>query len=397
VVIGEGEVTSVELAQALEGEKSLSEVKGIGYKENGMIKIIERRPFIQDLDNYAVNWDLVDIHRYIGPWGGLKRVLQFVTSRGCPHQCGFCYNLEFNQRKWRAHSVDFVVSQILQLKQRYDLKGVRFWDDNFFANKTRAFEIIERIDMPYYAEARIDYVDEEFARKLAETKCIYLLTGIESGSDRILKMINKNVSVSQIKESVKTLAKYPLVRVSGSIIFAYPTEKQDEFLSTIRLIVDLLDIKSYMDFTTGFYMPYPGSDLYELAVKEGFKPPARTEDWEDLDRWADKHEITWVDWISSAETAQIRKNIQLLGFLHQYSIPFLKGMVKKRILVGNGHLCGLSMRLLVWLHSTFYSGKHPIFNFVRRNIVPILWKIRQIRAQAHVNISASAVSQEKVE
>lgn len=384
VVIGEGEVTSVELAEAIEGKKKISEVKGIGYKENGIININERRPFIKNLDKHRINWDLVDIRRYIGPIAGIKRCLRLVTSRGCPYYCGFCYNLDFNRRRWRAHSADSMVSQILLLKDEYDIQGVFFYDDNFFVNKKRAFEIVERIKMPYFCDLRLDWINEEYARKLNKTQCRFLLAGMESGSDRILKMINKGVSVSQVKRAVGALAKYPNIRVSGSLIFAYPTETFDEYKSTIRLIVDLFDIKRDIQFTTGFYIPYPGTDLYELAISEGFKPPAKTEDWAELDRWADKHEIKWVDWISSFEISRIRDNIQFLGKLNVYNIPILKGIVKRHILAYNGKLDGLGMKFLMWMYKAIYNDKYFFFVFIRRIIVAIFWKTREIQTRMNI-------------
>ena len=165
VIIGEGEVTAVKLSRALEGYGSLSEVLGIGYKVNGEIRINPPRPLITNLDHYPIDWSLIDVQKYISPAWEMKRVLPLVTSRGCPYRCTFCYNIKFNQRQWRSHSVDFVVTHINELKKRYKLDGIFYHDDNFFVNKKRAFEILRRINLSYYAECRVELINDNFDRQ----------------------------------------------------------------------------------------------------------------------------------------------------------------------------------------------------------------------------------------
>lgn len=380
VVIGEGEETAVELAQALEDQRELGEVMGIGYKLNGEIAITKPRPFIQNLDDYALDWSLVDIEQYISSFGNVNRAIRFVTSRGCPHRCGFCYNMLFNKRSWRKHSVGFVVSQINRLKEERGINGIMFMDDEFFVNKKRAISIVEQIDLPYYASCRIEYIDDEFARQLAETKCRYLLIGLESGSDRILKLINKDIKVSDIKAGLRALSNYPQIQVSGSLIFGFPTETRDEFRSTLKLIVELLDNKSNMTFTTGWYMPYPGSELYEFAIQHGFHPPKRTEDWEALDRWIDNFELTWVDWISTAETTEVRNNVVFLAFLYRFNIPLLKNIAKKQIVARDGQL-GITMKGFRLLYDMIRTDHGRIFNLLRTFVLKIIWKLRDIQIQ----------------
>ncbi|MFQ5787330.1 MAG: B12-binding domain-containing radical SAM protein, partial [Thermodesulfobacteriota bacterium] len=285
VVIGEGEVTAVDLSRILEINGNLSEVLGIGYKVNGEVRINPPRHLITNLDQYPIDWSLVDVQRYISPAWEMKRMLPLVTSRGCPYRCTFCYNIKFNQRQWRSHSVDFVVTHISELKKRYELDGIFYHDDNFFVDKKRAFEILRRINLSYYAECRVELINDKFANQLAETGCKGLLVGLESGSDRILKMIQKDSTVDNIYRAAEALSKHPSVCLHGSTIMAYPTETREEFNDTLQMINRVFELHPNTNFTTGFYLPYPGGELYDLAIKEGFSPPSRTEDWELLDRW----------------------------------------------------------------------------------------------------------------
>lgn len=367
VVFGEGEETVVELAKAIEKGEDLKNIKGIGYKEQGTVKFTGARPFIQNLDRYKADWELIDISKYIRPYWNLKRVLPFVTSRGCPHDCSFCYNLVFNKRRWRSHSIDFVALEIERLKSEYSIDGIRFWDDNFFVNKERAFEIAERIKLPYFAETRIDYINEDFAKKLKETGCRELLFGLESGSSRILKLINKGFTVEDTLKAVKILTKFETPdRIGGSIIIGYPTETKDEFLQTMKLVTQILEINRKAEFTAGLYLPYPGTPSYELAIKQGFNPPQKTEEWDALDRWAYGSKISWLNWITASEATKIRKYVQVASILFGLNVPVFKRLAKYRLTTGN-YFMDYDMRLWKWLRSKYlYGDRNSAFvKFIR--------------------------------
>ncbi len=355
VVIGEGEVTAMELARALEGNGNLSGVLGIGYKVNVEVRINPPRAFITDLDQYSIDWNLVDVQRYLSPSWEMKRRLPLVTSRGCPYRCTFCYNIKFNLREWRSHSVDFVVTHIDELKKKYEVDCIFYHDDNFFVNKKRAFEILYRINLPYYAECRVEMINDNFVRQLAETGCKALLVGLESGSDRILKMIQKDSTVEHIYRAAEALSKYPSICLQGSTIMAYPTETREEINATLQMITRVFKIHPNTNFTTGFYLPYPGGELYDLAIKEGFSPPARTEDWELLDRWEAKLSITWNKAITSHDTSAIREHIIAMAFLNRYNVPFLKAFASWRLLKGFYGPLNLDLRLMNWIRRNFFG------------------------------------------
>jgi len=373
IVFGEGEETVVDLAGALEKKKMLSDVRGIGYKENGKVKFTEARPFIENLDKYRADWSLVDVNTYleVNPYRDLQRIIPFVTSRGCPHNCAFCYNQVFNRRKWRAHSVDFVISEVEKLKSEYDIDGIRFWDDNFFVNKRRAFEIAKKINLPYFLDARIDYVDEAFCKKLKETNCEQVLFGLESGSDRILKLMNKGVTVSGTLKAIKNLTETG-VDSSAGIIVGYPTETKSEFLETMKLVIQLLEIDRRMEFSTGLYLAFPGTPSYQLAIKCGFKPPQRIEDWDALDRWSYGLDVKWVDHITASEAAKIRKYIQATSILYLLNVPIFKKIAKYRLITGN-YFMDYDMRLWRWLRSIYlYGNPNKLHVRLIRKLAPLL-------------------------
>ena len=138
------------------------------------------------------------------------------------------YNKVFNQGKWRTWSVDVVVEDINFLKKEYGVDAIKFYDDNFFINRQRALEILEKIDLPSHIEVRIDMITEDLVEKLKELKVCDSLIGIESGSNRILSLIDKGYTVDKIKQGVKILAKHDLYATYSTIV-GLPTETKEEF------------------------------------------------------------------------------------------------------------------------------------------------------------------------
>jgi radical SAM superfamily enzyme YgiQ (UPF0313 family) len=310
VIVGEGEETSVELVQRLERQESFENILGLGFKKNGETKINPTRPLISNLDLWPMDFSLLDMEKYLYRLDKFKRVIAYKTSRGCPFNCAFCYNRAFNQSRWRAWSVDKVVSNIEYLKQKYRIDAIKFYDDNFFVDKARALEILKRINLPAHLEVRIDMIEDELARQLKELKIFDLLIGVESGSDRLLALINKKITVERIMSAVKSLAKFN-VPASYSVIVGFPTETKEEFFLTVDLLYKIYKTHPQTVFTLGAYMPYPGSLMYDLAISEGFKPPERTEDWGRIDRFRKDFSSPWVD---GQYVWRIREYFKLLKF-----------------------------------------------------------------------------------
>ena len=309
VISGEGEETAVEFSRKLQSGEPHFDVLGLGYKGGGAVKINPPRPMIKNLDDWPLDFGLIDLEKYIFRLDKFKRVVAYKASRGCPFNCAFCYNRAFNQSRWRAWSIERVVADIEFLKKNYRIDAVKFYDDNFFVDKNRALEILKRIDLPAHLEVRIDMIDDSVARALKASQAFDLLIGIESGSDRLLKLINKKFTVERLIAGVKILAKYD-VPASYSVIVGLPTETKDEFEATIDLLYKIYKIHPRAAaFSLGAYMPYPGSLMYDFAVKQGFKPPEKTEDWGRIDRFRKDFSTPWTD---GALVWRIREYFKLL-------------------------------------------------------------------------------------
>ncbi|MBN2094142.1 MAG: B12-binding domain-containing radical SAM protein [Candidatus Zambryskibacteria bacterium] len=310
VIIGEGEETVIEFSRKLKNKEPLNEVLGLGYKEMNNSKINPARPFIKNLDEWTLDFSLLDLEKFIYKLDKYKRVIAYKTSRGCPFNCAFCYNRIFNKNRWRAWSIEQVVKDIEFLKSKYKIDAIKFYDDNFMVSRDRALEILRRIKLPAHLEARIDMIDDKLAKEFKTNKVFDILIGVESGSDRILKLINKKITVEQIIKTVRILAKYN-IPASYSAIVGLPTETKIEFESTIDLFYKIYKLHPESAITFGAYMPYPGSTMYEFACQHGFVPPERTEDWGKIDRFRRDFSSPWVN---GEKVWRIREYFKLLKF-----------------------------------------------------------------------------------
>jgi radical SAM superfamily enzyme YgiQ (UPF0313 family) len=289
------------LTQELKNKTAaLEKVKGIGYKNNGKIVINERREFIANLDDFRMDWSLVDIKSYVRPSSDHEKSICFITSRGCPFNCGFCYNQGFHLRKFRAHSIDFVVNELVKIKQQTGISRVTFDDDNFFVNPKRGFEILYRLKDAGitcdWLEFSLDLITPENMNKLTELGVKMMFFGWESGCDRVLKLINKPFDKEFILKKCHILSNYPKVKYKASGIIGFPTQTWEEIKETIDFTLEISDILPNVAYNLGTYLPFPGTQLYELAQKEGFVPPKNQMGWKEFDMMEGKLDVTWLKW-----------------------------------------------------------------------------------------------------
>lgn len=369
VCVGEGEETSIDITRMTRGEMEPDEVMGLVYqKDDGSVHHCAGRPVIKNIDEYWFDWDLYDITQYFRPyWGDRQKVFHVITSRGCPFKCGFCYIASSTDyRKWRGHSDEVVIRTIQEFRDKYGVDGVFFQDDNFAVKRKRALKIVGDIDIPSFFEIRADNIDDEFAAELSKTKTREIFMGLESGSDRILDLVTKDATVADMRNAVEAMSKYPDIMLSISIIYGYPGENWDECVTTFGFVDDMLKLKPNMSITGGFFIPYPGAPLFDNAVEMGYVPPAKTEDWDALDRWGDYPEdleLTWSPFMTVRKAAQLRRLLQITSFAYKFNVPLLKTVCSAKMRQADG-----SRHWLVEIVTRFrsvYNRKLYNFRFMR--------------------------------
>jgi radical SAM superfamily enzyme YgiQ (UPF0313 family) len=292
LVIGEGEKTIVELSYIIteKGMKpsELKKIKGIAFKKNGKVVCTPYQPFIQDLDNNHTAWHYLDIERYIRPEIYMQtslageRTLAVNTSRGCPWRCGYCYNLLVNKRIFRAQSSTRVIQEVEELKKRYKITAIRFSEDHFFSNRKRALDIIRNIGLPWNATIRVDDLTnggDEFTKTLSENQCALLRCGVESGSQRILDLIKKDITLDQVRKAAGLCEKHNL-KVGFFFMLGFPGETWADACKTLDLMDELEGMSECLTAAMPtLFCAFPGTTLLETALEKGFKSPDSLEGW----------------------------------------------------------------------------------------------------------------------
>ncbi len=279
VVIGEGEETLTDLASKYceTSNLNLDEVKGIVYRDNktGNIKLNQPRPLIEDLNSIPFPArHLVPFESY----GSTKdKTSDMITSRGCVYSCGYCSSSLVMGKKFRSRSPENVVDEIEELQENYQIKDIAFMDDTFMLNKRRANAIADEIksrglDIGFVASSRVDMVDRNLLEKLKSAGLSTLYYGVESGSQRVLNLMKKGITLKQAENAVKS-AKDIGVEVLTSFILGFPGETGEEIEETINFSIKLDADYSQFSILT----PFPGTPIYN-ELKE--KKLIDTENWD---------------------------------------------------------------------------------------------------------------------
>lgn len=268
IIIGEGEITMIELLNCIKESGDLHKIKGIAFKENDKYKFTDPRPLLNNLDKVLFPArHLLPIKEYYSLIGKGDIITTLMSSRGCPYRCSFC-NILYGGR-YRMRSADNVLDEI-ESCLKYGIKEFFFFDESFTINRGRVInicnKIIERnLNIIFDIRARVDTIDDEMLEKLKEAGCERIQFGIESGTGRILKVMNKRISIEQSRRAVIASKKAGLI-VYADFMIGYPTETKEEIMHTIDFSLELnLDFVQF-----GITALHPGTEIYEDALKSGF-------------------------------------------------------------------------------------------------------------------------------
>jgi radical SAM superfamily enzyme YgiQ (UPF0313 family) len=286
VVRGEGEETFLEICSSFEKRAAFTDISGISYRGPSGITHNPDSVICPDLDKYPMPaLDLVPIKKYrISPdMRTGDRLGLIITSRGCPYACLFCANKLLTKRTYRLRSIPSVIEEIEYYLDHYKINQLMIFDDNFAVNKKRTLELCTEFvrrgypeKFSWWAEARVDVLDEEVLSAMKRAGCAIISLGLESGNQRLLDMIKKNITLEQTRKTVALIHKVG-IKSRASFILGLPTETRAESLQTIRFANSLpLDQVRFSIAT-----PFPGTELWDIAIKEGRINP-ETIDWTKL-------------------------------------------------------------------------------------------------------------------
>jgi magnesium-protoporphyrin IX monomethyl ester (oxidative) cyclase len=276
VVHGEGEWVMADLADRLSAGSGWSDLPGLSFMgADGCVHLATDDAVVDDLtllplpardlvDQSLYGLGAISNQIYVPERGGRAKTM--VTSRGCPNRCTFC--VVHGCRRPRFNSAVRVVDEMEHL-QDLGTSYVFIDDPLFLANRRRVLDICSEyrrrgLAILWGGPAHVKYVDEELVKALDAANCYDLSLGLESGVQRLLDAVRKNITVDQIREAVRTIKTHSDIHVEGLFILGLPGETTSDSLETIRFARELpLDMAQFSIFT-----PYPGSPVFdELAAR----------------------------------------------------------------------------------------------------------------------------------
>jgi anaerobic magnesium-protoporphyrin IX monomethyl ester cyclase len=282
-VIGEGDITIVEILDCLDKNGQLQEIKGICFKDKNGIKSTAARKIIPDIDTIPFpKWDLFDVQRYLEmsnkyvsePYPiPLQQIRAFPvnTARGCAFNCTFCYHV-FKNTAYRYRSALNIIDEISELQKKYRVNYINFWDELTMFSIKQTEILIDMIlssGLKFYWTAScrgnlFKMKDIDLLKKMKKAGCIGLGYSLESANRNILKSMNKKLDPSDFAEQVQVLKKAGIVSWT-SLVIGYPEETEETIRETFELCYQN-DIYP----SSGFLLPQPGTPIYDYATQNGF-------------------------------------------------------------------------------------------------------------------------------
>jgi len=327
ICIGEGEYATVDLMNALENGDAVDQIPNWWIKSNGRVRRNGLRPLVADLDGLPFP-DRELLYR-AHPLSGARKLKPFITGRGCPYNCSFCFNEAYSQlyegkgRRTRRRSVDNVIQEIQEVRERHPLDFVLFLDDTFIINRKWLGELARRykeeVGLPFWCQVRPNLVTEEKVALFKDMGCVSVSFGLETANDQLrYEVLNRHITKEQILKACRILREHGIAYSTNNML-GLPTGGLETDLETLDL-----NIECRADYVNVFlYQPYPKTKLGEMALREGLMYGT----FDDLS--GSVTEDTVIRFGSEGEKRQIENLQKLLSVTAEF--PFLKALVVRLI------------------------------------------------------------------
>lgn len=278
VVRGEGEETLKELVETISSGTDFRRIQGISYKDNNNIIHNPLRLLVENLD-VIPPFPYYLFEKNINDYSTFGAVF---TSRGCPYSCIFCSSQSISNKKYRYFSIERVVSEMKILIDKYNQKMIFIMDDNISGNRNHFTRLVEGIiknglhkKTAFQASMRGDSINSELLDMAKSANFKMISFGLETGSDKLMKLINKGETVKQVSEAIRLTDKKGIA-AAATIIFGLPTESRKDRWDTMRLVRSLP--LSSIRFNT--LVPYPGTPIFEMLDR--YNQIDIRKDWENF-------------------------------------------------------------------------------------------------------------------
>lgn len=322
-IYGEGEKTLLELANYLEKNKKrkISSIKGLVYRdkqERVVVNEVRERLTSEELD--ALPHPAFHFYYKNGAksLAGKDDVYVMMSSRGCPYNCVFC--MQVLGRQVRRRTPEGIVAEIEYATSHFGAHTVQFYDEIFLFNDETCFKTLDLIiqkklhkKMRWFGLTRVNMVDKELIQKAKESGCFRLEMGLESGSNKILKKIRKQITVEQAEKAVNII-KNEGILTDVNYILGHPGETKKTLKQTVDLAVRL----NTTTIAMGIMVPYPGTEVYKMVHegKGGYR--LLSKDWSTYDKYGGK--ALEIKSIPLAELEKWQRKALLYFYLKNYRL-----------------------------------------------------------------------------
>ncbi len=282
VVVGEGELTMAELIKA--GASGAPSVSGLvcrsddgtplftGFREQGLELDSLPFPAYEKLAGFPEVYQLPIFNYPKTP------NTSCISSRGCPYACSYCDRSVF-RRSFRYNSAAYLYEHLRYLKERFGIRHVNFYDDQFTFNRQRVEEfcrlMVEKpLGMTFNCAVRAEHIDAELLRLMKAAGCWMASLGIETGDEELLAQHRQNANLQMLADKIRLIKKAG-IRTKGLLMMGLPGETEESIRKSMEYVFSLpLD-----DFNLAKFTPFPGSPIYENIHELG----TFDEDWEKMD------------------------------------------------------------------------------------------------------------------
>jgi len=297
--------------------------------ERPVDRVIQPGPLVENLDDLPFPDRELFFNNEECNETGKSGSKHFMVGRGCPYQCTYCFNssakkMYKGQKRIRKHSVDYVIEEVKQIKEKYGLESIKFYDDVFTTKNTKwlkefADKFPKEVGVPFFTMMRYDMLNEENVGLLKDAGCRALQCSIESTNDRIRNdILKRNMSNETMEDGIK-LCQDNGITVVPNIMLGLPTSTLEDDLAGIDFIIK--NKVGYCDFP--IYQPYPKTELGDYCIKNNYF----NGDFSDMHMSFGHHSVMNF----SEDRKRILKNLATLGTVACY-YPELKDMIVEQAL-----------------------------------------------------------------
>lgn len=296
IIYGPGDYAFPMLMDAIKTDSTTHHIPNLIFKENGKI-IRTKKDELYDQDTLpSLPYDKLStfysMRKYIGKSVLGTKTFAYHSSVGCPFTCAFCGLVPIYNARWRGRSAEKIYSDLKEVKEKYDINAVEFYDSNFFVSEKRVVDfskLIKKENLVWWGEGRIDTIDkfsDESLTLMREAGCKMIFHGAESGNDELLKKMDKGgtQTADQIKRFAARMAKFDIIP-EYSFVVGTPADTEEEVNRQIdfdiQFIREIKEINPRTEIIIYVYSPVPteGSQLSTDVVKSGFHFPKTLDEW----------------------------------------------------------------------------------------------------------------------